>query len=352
VNRLSNPFRGRGNHTCVPRFQFSNQFRQNFVTIRRGLSTAFLATAVLGACTILLALGAAALKPVAALAAAKQDERGRIRSEVTLVSVLASVLDKDGRPALGLTEDQFEVYEEGVKQKIEVLDPETQQPLDLALMIDSSLSQVKELEFEGDAAARFIGKLVHPADRLGVYEFADTVTQLAPFSSNVSVLQASVRRIVPGDGTALYDAIFLGAQGLAKNPPGRRRAIVLVTDAGETTSRADFETARRAALRADTLLYTIVMRAVKNEGGRNTAGEHALETIADSTGGAIYFADDLSQLGSMFDQIDRELRTQYRIAYYPDPRPPAGAYRNLEVRVKCECKVRSRKAYYSGGLRE
>jgi Ca-activated chloride channel family protein len=305
---------------------------------------------VVGICCALLAfLAVPTLKPVAANEGDEQDQRGRIRTEVTLVSMLASVLDKNGRPALGLTMDQFEVYEEGVQQKIEVLESETQQPLDLALMIDSSLSEIKELEFEGDAASRFVQKLVRPADRLAVYEFADTVTQLAAYSSNVPFLQSSLKRIVPGDGTALYDAIYLGSQGLSKNPAGRRRAIVLVTDAGETTSRADFETARRAALRADALLYTIVVRAVKNEGGRNTAGEHALETIADTTGGAIYFPDSIAQLGDMFDLIDRELRTQYRLAYYPNPRPPAGTYRSLELRVKCECKVRSRKAYYSGG---
>lgn len=306
--------------------------------------------AALGVCGALLVVGiAAAVKPLAARAADEQDRRGTIRTEVTLVSLLASVLDKDGRPALGLAADQFEVYEEGVPQKIEVFEPETQQPLDLALMIDSSLSEIKELEFEGEAAGKFIQKLVRPADRLAVYEFADAVTLLGPFSSNVPALQAAARHIVPGDGTALYDAIFLGSEALAKNPAGRRRVIVLVTDAGETTSRADFETARRAALRADALLYTIVVRAVKNEGGRNTAGEHALETIADSTGGATYFPDSINQLGDMFDLIDRELRTQYRIGYYPNPRPPAGTFRSLDVRVKCECKVRSRKAYYSGG---
>ena len=190
---------------------------------------------------------------------------------------------------------------------------------------------------------------MRPRDRLALYEFADAVTQLAPFSSNVPTLQAALRHIVPGDGTALYDAVYLGAQALAGNPSGRRRVIVLVTDAGETTSRADFDTARRAALRADALLYTIVVRVVKNESGRNTAGEHALETIADSTGGATYFPDTIGELSEMFDRIDRELRTQYRLGYYPNPRPPDGAYRALEVRVKCECKVRSRKAYYSGG---
>jgi Ca-activated chloride channel homolog len=351
VSRVSNPFRARRNPTSVPIPSFPRLIDHKLTAIMTGRRRSCLRNVIaLGCCGTLLALFAtAALKPVSAGMEDGQDERGRIRSEVTLVSLLASVLDKDGRPALGLTADQFEVYEEGVKQKIEVLEPETEQPLDLALMIDSSLSEIKELEFEGDAAARFVQRLVRPADRLAVYQFADAVTQLAPFSSNVPFLQGALRRITPGDGTALYDAIYLGSQSLAKNPPGRRRAIVLVTDAGETTSRADFETARRAALRADALLYTIVVRAVKNEGGRNTAGEHALDTIADSTGGAIYFPDSIAQLSDMFDLIDRELRTQYRIAYYPDPRPPAGTYRTLEVRVKCECKVRSRKAYYSGG---
>jgi Ca-activated chloride channel family protein len=280
---------------------------------------------------------------------ADQDPRARIRSEVNLVGTLASVLDKNGRPALDLAADQFEIYEEGVKQKIEIFEPETQQPLDLTLMIDSSLSETKDLDFETEAASRFIQKLVRPADRLALFEFADAVTQLAPFSSNVPTLQAALKHIVPGDGTAIYDAVYLGSEALARNPSGRRRVIVLVTDAGETTSRADFETARRAALRADALLYTIVVRVVKNESGRNTAGEHALETIADSTGGATYFPDTAGELGEMFDRIDRELRTQYRLGYYPNPRPPDGAYRALEVRVHCECKVRSRKAYYTGG---
>jgi Ca-activated chloride channel family protein len=297
----------------------------------------------------LLLMGAAPPMRIEAGQRAEQDQRGRIRSEVNLVGTLASVLDKDGRPALDLAADQFEIYEEGVKQKIEIFQPETQQPLDLTLMIDSSLSEIKELEFETEAASRFIQKLVRPGDRLALYEFADAVTQIAPFSSDVPMLQGALKRIVPGDGTALYDAVYLGAQALARNPAGRRRVIVLVTDAGETTSRADFETARRAALRADVLLYTIVVRVVKSEGGRNTAGEHALETIADSTGGATYFPNGAGELSEMFDRINRELRTQYRLGYYPDPRPPAGVYRALEVRVRCECKVRSRKAYYSGG---
>lgn len=278
------------------------------------------------------------------------DQRSSIRVDVNLVGVIASVLDQNNRPVPDLQRDQFEIYEEGKPQKIEVFEPETQQPLDLALMIDSSLSEIKELQSETEAAARFIGQVVRPDDRVGIFEFADTVTQLASFSGNVGQLQAAVRHVNPGDGTALYDAVYLGSDALAKAPPDRRKVLILITDAGETTSRADFETARRAALRAETLLYTIVMRPVKSENGRNTAGEHALETIADSTGGAMYYPDEVSQLDAIFDRINRELRTQYRLGYYPQPRPPQGAYRSVEVRVKGNYKVRYRKSYYSGGL--
>jgi Ca-activated chloride channel family protein len=185
---------------------------------------------------------------------------------------------------------------------------------------------------------------------MGIFEFADTVTQLAGFSDNVPQLQSAVRHVIPGDGTALYDAVYLGSDALAKRPSDRRRVLILITDAGETTSRADFETARRAAVRAEALLYTIVIQPVKGENGRNTAGEHALETIADSTGGAMYYPGDVSQLDAIFDRINRELRTQYRMGYYPQPRPPQGIYRSIEVRVRGEYKVRYRKTYYSGGL--
>ena len=277
------------------------------------------------------------------------DQRGTIRVVVNLVNIITSVLDKNNRPATDLTRDQFEIYEEGKPQKIEVFEPETQEPLDLALMMDSSLSELKELQFETQAAANFIKQVVRPGDRLSVFEFSDAITQLVPFTDDVSRLQSAVRHIEPGDGTALYDAVFLGSQAVGRGAAGRRRVIVLLTDAGETTSRSDFETARRAALRAEALLYTIVFRPVKSEGGRNTAGEHAMATITDSTGGAMLYPDDASQLPEMFSRIDRELRTQYRLGYYPDPRPPLGVYRSIEVRVKGDYTVRYRKSYYSGG---
>jgi Ca-activated chloride channel family protein len=289
---------------------------------------------------------------------AQAPQQPRIRVEVNLVSLIASVLNPDGRPVPNLPSEAFEIYEEGRKQELSVFEPETSLPLDLVLMVDTSASTFKELAFEKEAAARFIRQVLRPGDRIAVYEFDDTVAQVADFSANVGELQAAVREVTLGSGTALYDAVYLGARALERRPPGRRRVILLVTDAGETTSRVNFEDARNAALRAEAMLYTILVRPVKSESGRNTAGEHALLTISDSSGGAMYTADAVEQFEPVFDRIDRELRTQYRLGYYPVPRPPARSYRRIELRVKLPDAaaeghtVRYRKGYFTAGAPE
>ena len=143
--------------------------------------------------------------------------------------------------------------------------------------------------------------------------------------------------------------MLLGSRALERRGDDRRRVIILVTDAGETTSRADFDAARKEAVLSNALLYTIVIRPVKNESGRNTAGEHALETMTDTTGGAMFYPDSAQELGAIFDRIDRELRTQYRLAYYPNPRGPANTYRSIVVTVNPSTyKVRHRKSYLTG----
>jgi Ca-activated chloride channel homolog len=276
------------------------------------------------------------------------NQRGRIRVSVNLVTVLANVLDDKNRPAADLTKDAFHVFEEGVEQKIDIFESETSQPLDLALMIDASLSAHKEFSFEQEAAAHFIRQVLRPKDSLGVFGFDESVTPYGGFTDNVPMLQDAVRKIPGGAGTSIYDALVLGSRALEKRGDDRRRVIILVTDGGETTSRYDFEAARRAAVRAGALLYTILIRPIKTESGRNTAGEHALETITDTTGGAMFFPDTPQELAAIFDQIDKELRTQYRLAYYPNPRGPANTYRNIEVKVAGNYHVRYRKTYLTG----
>jgi Ca-activated chloride channel family protein len=297
---------------------------------------------------ILLASTFAGITALAIPLAARQQRRsGEIRVQTDLVNILASVIDANGRPIPDLTQDAFALTEEGVPQKIERFEAETNRPLDLALMVDSSMSAFKDLKFETEAAAHFIRQVVRPGDTLGVFEFSESVTQLSDFSDDVPKLQGAVRRIAPGAGTSIYDAVVLGSNALRRRPEGRRRAIVLVTDAGETTSVMKFDDTRHAAVLSGALLYSIVIRPVKNENGRNTAGEHALITITDSTGGAMFILDDMSQIEEMFDRIDRELRTQYLLGYYPQPAPPPASNRHVQVSVKGDYVVRYRKEYFT-----
>jgi Ca-activated chloride channel homolog len=278
----------------------------------------------------------------------EQTPRGTVKINVNLVNVLVSVLDDHNRPAPNLPIEAFQIFEEGVPQKIDVFEQETKLPLDIALMIDASMSAHKEIGFERDAAAHFIQQIVRPEDRLELFAFDENVTQMVAFTADVPALQAGIRKIVDGAGTSIYDAVYFGSRSLEKRPNDRRRVIIMVTDAGETTSHTDFEGARKAALRAGLLLYTIVVRPVKNENGRNTAGEHALQTITETTGGAMFFPDSAQELPMIFDRINSELRTQYRLAYYPNPRGPANTYRTIEVKVLPGYTARHRTTYLTG----
>src|SRR6266404_852353 len=145
-----------------------------------------------------------ATEPVEPDDSQEAGQRGRIRVSVNLVNVLVSALDEHNRPAADLPRESFQLFEEGVEQKIEVFESETQLPLDLALMIDSSLSAHKEIAFEEDAAAHFIRQVLRPGDRLSVFAVDENVTQLAAFSDNVPSLQAAVHRMPAGSGTSIY----------------------------------------------------------------------------------------------------------------------------------------------------
>jgi len=272
---------------------------------------------------------------------------GTLRSQTDLVTVLASVMDASNRPVADLTQDAFQLSEEGVPQQVEHFEADTNRALDLALMVDASISAHMDLKFETEAAAHFIRQVVRPGDTLSVFSFDESVTRLADFSSDVPKLQDAVRRVAPGAGTSIYDAIVLGSGALRGRPADRRRAIVLVTDGGETTSVSKFEQSRRAGVKSGALLYTVLIRPVKSESGRNTAGEHALVTITDSMGGDMFTLDDTSQMSDIFDQIDRELRTQYLLAYYPKPTPPPASNRHIQLTVTGGYNVRYRKEYYT-----
>ncbi len=302
------------------------------------------------ACAAISVSSLARRSAAAQLNASPQKNSSTIRVQTNLVNVLTSVLGPDGHPLLDLPKESFEILEEGVPQDVSRFEPQTSQPLDLALMLDTSLSTTRELKFESETAAHFIHQVVRPTDHLAIFEFSDEVTQLSTFSSDLNYLESSARRMTAGAGTVLYDALVLGSHAIARLPRDRRRVIILVTDAGETTSSSKFEDARRSAISSGALLYSIVVRPIPSESGRNTAGEHALITITDSTGGALFYLDNFNQLQELFDRINRELRTQYLLSYYPKPEPPPNVYRHIELKVKGGTPLHYRREYLSQGF--
>jgi len=272
--------------------------------------------------------------------------------QTDLVSILASVTDEKGEPVIGLAQSAFQLTEEGIAQKIVRFEPQTNRPLDLALMLDASGSAAIELKIEREAAAHFIAEVTRPGDRLAVFSFGADVVQLSNFSDDLKQLDSAVRRVdtSPDMGTSLYDAVVLGSQSVRRQGAERRRALVIITDAGETTSVSKFEDTRRTAIASNVLLYTVVVRPMKSDAGWNTAGEHAISTITDSVGGAMYYPTNLSELGAIFDRINRELRTQYLLGYYPNPTPPPGSDRHVVVKVNTGDNVRYRREYFTAGV--
>jgi Ca-activated chloride channel homolog len=303
-----------------------------------------LAMAVTGICLSVSLVGESRMRQTAG-----QNQHAPIRIQTDLVNILASVIGANGEPIIGLPQSAFQLFEENVEQKIVRFEPQTNRPLDLALLVDASGSATIELKIEKEAAARFVKEVVRPGDRLAVFSFTSDVVQLCNFSDDTKVLENAVQRVDPAPdmGTSLYDAVVLGSQAVKRQGADRRRALVIITDAGETTSVSKFDATRRAAIASDALIYTVVLRPMKSDAGWNTAGEHAMVTITDSTGGAMYYPTEVAELNGIFDRINRELRTQYLLSYYPTPTPPAGSTRHVMVKVSSGDTVRYRKEYFT-----
>ena len=152
---------------------------------------------------------------------------------------------------------------------------------------------------------------------------------MVPFTSDLKKIDAGIDRIRNGSATALYDAIFLGAQALSKR--SGRKVMVVITDGGDTVSQVDYKEALRAAQEAEAIIYSIIIVPIEASAGRDTGGEHALIQISEDTGGKYYYATSTPQLDDAFRKISDELRTQYLLAYYPSERYSDSDFRRVQV---------------------
>jgi Ca-activated chloride channel family protein len=299
--------------------------------------------------------GSSPAKPASAVSSKNSDgitqnPETTLKVDVKLVNVFVTVTDEHGAPVADLKKENFTLREDGQPQNISVFDKESELPLSIVLDIDTSLSTRKDLPLELSSARRFAHAILRPIDALSLYGFSEVVSEVVPFTSDLKAIDRGVDRVHPGSATALYDALYLGAEALERRKG--RKVLVVITDGGDTVSRMDYKQAVRSAQEAEAIVYSIIVVPIEASAGRDIGGEHALIQISEDTGGKYFYATSVPQLDDAFRKISDELRTQYLLAYYPSQRLSDSSFRRIEVKVDAgpagaPFTVRHRTGYYT-----
>ena len=285
----------------------------------------------------------------------QQGNEPSFRVTVRLVNVFTTVTDSHGAPIADLNKDDFRVLEDGHPQTISVFGKESELPLSIVLEVDTSPSTERDFKLEVVSAKKFVRSIVRPVDRLSVFQITRDVDQLTGFTPDLKRIDRAIDSLRVGQGTSLYDAIYLGSDALIDRQG--RKVLVLITDGGDTTSHTDYANAVRRAEQAEALVYSIIVVPVEADAGRNLAGEHALIQISKDTGGKYYYASGISGLDQAFRQISEELRTQYLLAYYPNRQISDSPFRRIEVEVRKKdgdgkpYQVRHRAGYFTAAAK-
>jgi VWFA-related protein len=283
---------------------------------------------------------------------AAPEDLSRITVDVTRVNLLYTVTDKKGRFVSNLNRDDFEIFENKKSQKILEFTAETDLPLRLAILIDTSNSIRDRFRFIQQAATDFVTTVMRPGkDRAIVVSFDTSPELVADLTDDTVAITKAIRDLRPGGGTALYDAIFFSCRDkLMKDQPRDkfRRALVVLSDGDDNQSRWTREQALEMAHKADAVIYTISTNISHLE----TGGDKVLKRYAEETGGMAFFPFKAEDLGQSFENIANELRHQYNVFYRPEPLRTDGMYHPVDIRVKerKELIVRARHGYYAPTL--
>ena len=271
------------------------------------------------------------------------------RVSVDLVNVLCSVFDRDTNTFLtNLVREDFSVYEDGKKQEIKNFARETNLPLTIAMLIDTSDSVAPKLRFEQEAATSFFQSVLREKDRALLMEFDTGVTLLQDFTGDPNKLSREIRKLRAAGGTALYDAIFMACDEKLIRETGRK-AIVILSDGDDESSKATIQQALEMALRAETTIFVISITKGGFFGVQGSPeGDAAMKEITRETGGKVFFPFKLQELEDSFRQINQELRSQYSLGYYSTNTVRDGSYRKIDIKIsERNLKPSHRKGYYA-----
>lgn len=296
-----------------------------------------------------LAALAAAAGVVGVLAAAPQEP---FRASVDVVSLNVTVADGTGRYVTDLEANDFQVYEDGVRQDVTVFN-HSNSPIALALLLDSSASMEARMATAQQAAIGFARSL-RPQDLAEVVDFDSRTTILQTFTSDATELEQAIRKTTANGSTSLYNAVYVALKDLKKAvtaAPGdaRRQAIIVLSDGEDTSSLLSFDEVLDLSKRSDTAIYSIGLRD-------NTPGaakgfkeaEFVLRQFSQETGGRAFFPAQLSDLAGVYGQIGEELSSQYTVGYVSKNAKRDGAWRRIVLRLaRPNATARSKQGYFA-----
>jgi len=294
-----------------------------------------------------------------------------LKVNVNVVNLFFNVKDKHGALIPKLTKDDFEVFEDGKPQTIKYFNADTEQPLTLGLLIDSSVSQERVLPMEKEVGAAFLNNVLRPKDEAFVISFDVNVDLLQDYTNSSRDLRAALNRAVinggggsgagiPGlgggpvpvnnpRGTLLYDAVYLASHDKLASEVGRK-AMIILTDGEDQGSQLRIRDAIEAAQRADSICYVLLIADRGFYGLGGYSGDHDMKTLTEQTGGrVISVGNKQEKLKQAFDEIANELRSQYSIGYTPSNARRDGSFRKVELKEKQGLKVQCRSCYYAPG---
>jgi len=267
---------------------------------------------------------------------------------VNEVDLVFTVIDRKGRFVTGLQQQDFGLLDDQrPPEKVRHFAQQTNLPLRVGIMLDTSSSIRQRFQFEQEAATDFLLQVMHPADRAFVEGF-DVQTDVAQdFTNRVDLLDTGIRRLRPGGGTALFDSLYKTCRDemlTLKQDYAVRKAIVLVSDGDDDYSRSLESDAIKMCQRAETTVYTIST----NVGPSKDKGDDVLQQIADATGGQAFYPVKIEDVAQGFHNIEEELRSQYLLVYTPAEFKRDGSFRTIYLQARDpRYSVRAKKGYFA-----
>ena len=273
----------------------------------------------------------------------------RIRSGVELVSLNVTVTDGT-KYVTDLNEPDFDVFEDGVKQDLTFFS-RMQQPIALAVLLDTSNSMEARLPMAQEAAVGF-AKRLRPVDTMEVVAFNSQVDIVQPMTNDLVSLEKAIRGTTVNGSTSLYNAIYVSLKGLKRARAQsaediRRQALVVLSDGDDTSSMMPYEEVLDLAKRSETAIYAIGLRQTEIGRPRFKEAEFVLRQLSQETGGRSFFINSVAELPKIYQQISEELASQYSLAYSSKNRVRTGAWRRIDIRIAREgLTARTRRGYF------